>query len=234
MEALLEIQGLSKSFYTHHLNKEIQPLKDVNVRVEQGDFLGIVGKSGSGKSTIIKCIYRTYLTSQGKIIYHSKAFGPVDLSQIQERKMIYLRKFEIGYVSQFLTIMPRTTSLELVVNSVLETGLDPKKAENMAKETLSHFDLPEELWDSYPNTFSGGEKLRLNIAAAIVKKPRLLLLDEPTASLDQHSKQKVRESIEKLKKEGTTMIGIFHDLEFMEGLTTSVFHMDGKYVERVQ
>lgn len=234
MEALLEIEKLSKSFYTHHLNKEICPLEDISIRINKGDFLGIVGKSGSGKSTIIKCIYRTYRATKGSIIYHSQAFGPVDLCKISERKMIYLRKFEIGYVSQFLSIMPRTTSLDLVVNSVLETGKAPQEAQAIARETLSHFDLSPDLWDSYPNTFSGGEKLRLNIAAAIVKKPRLLLLDEPTASLDQYSKQKVRESIEKLKKEGTTMIGIFHDLEFMEGLTSSIYHMEGKYMERIQ
>jgi alpha-D-ribose 1-methylphosphonate 5-triphosphate synthase subunit PhnL len=91
---------------------------------------------------------------------------------------------------------------------------------------LAHFELEEELWDSYPNTFSGGEKLRLNIARAMVKHPRLLLLDEPTASLDIHSKSRVRELIEQLKNEGTTMLGIFHDIEFMGGLCDSEFNME--------
>ncbi|MDO5028217.1 MAG: ATP-binding cassette domain-containing protein [Bacillota bacterium] len=231
MEELIKIENLSKSFTTHHLDKTINPIKDLSLTVNKGDFLGIVGKSGSGKSTIIKCIYRTYTTSSGHIWYESKDFGRVDLSSLEERKIIQLRKNEIGYVSQFLNIMPRTTSLDLVINSCLETGASYAEAEKIAKETLRHFDLDEELWDSYPNTFSGGEKLRLNISVAIVKKPRLLLLDEPTASLDNLSKIKVRESIEKLKAEGTTMIGIFHDIEFMEGLTDKIFYLGENRME---
>lgn len=233
MSKILEIKNLYKSFTTHHLNKTIEPIKDVSISIDEGKFLGIVGKSGSGKSTIIKCIYRTYLSNKGHIWYNSKGFGWVDISNIDERTMIHLRKNEIGYVSQFLDIMPRTTSLELVINSLLETGVSYEEALKEATETMRHFDIPNDLWDSYPNTFSGGEKLRLNISTAIVKKPRLLLLDEPTASLDNDSKQKVRESIEKLKREGTTMIGIFHDLEFMEGLTDYVYYMGTHELEEL-
>lgn len=233
MASILKIDELKKTFVNHYLEKTIRPLDGISFEIDQGDFLGIVGKSGSGKSTIIKCIYRTYLTSDGAIWYDSAAYGKVNLSELEERKMIYLRKFEIGYVSQFLDVMPRTTSLDLVINSLLETGESYEKSKEIAKQTLRHFDIPENLWDSFPNTFSGGEKLRLNISMAIVKKPRLLLLDEPTASLDNESKLKVRESIEKLKAEGTTMVGIFHDLEFMEGLTDYEFHMSTGEMEAV-
>lgn len=232
MNKLLEIVDLCKVFRTHHLDREIKPLDGLSLSIEKGEFMGIVGKSGSGKSTIIKCIYRSYLSTKGHIYYDSEAFGRVDLTNLSERKMIYLRKFEIGYVSQFLDVMPRTTSFDLVKNSSLETGKSLEEAKDMARTSLNHFDLDQKLWDSYPNTFSGGEKLRLNIAMAIVKKPRLLLLDEPTASLDKDSKLKVRQAIAKLKDEGTTMIGIFHDLEFMQGLTDSVFHMATKEVEK--
>ena len=127
--------------------------------------------------------------------------------------------------------MPRTTTLELVINSMLEMGIDKDTAAVKAKETLRHFDIPEALWHNYPNTFSGGEKLRLNIACAVVKNPRLLLLDEPTASLDEKSKLKVRETISKLIDNGTTLIGIFHDLEFMDGLCTKVYDMNTKSLE---
>ena len=139
--------------------------------------------------------------------------------------MIYLRKQEIGYVSQFLRIMPRTTARQIIEHAVLEMGADEETARHRAKDMLEHFELEPALWDMFPNTFSGGEKLRLNIAAAMVKKPRLLLLDEPTASLDNSSKQKVRDLIEQLKLEGTTMLGIFHDLEFMEGLCDREYNM---------
>jgi alpha-D-ribose 1-methylphosphonate 5-triphosphate synthase subunit PhnL len=231
MDKLIELQGLQKAFTTHHLNQTMTAVEDVSFGLEKGKFLGIVGKSGSGKSTIIKCIYRTYLPQNGQIYYDSEAFGKIDLVTASEREIIHLRKNEIGYVSQFLSVMPRTTTLELVEQSLLETGADEKTTTMRAKEALRHFDIAEALWDSYPNTFSGGEKLRLNIARATVKNPRLLLLDEPTASLDNESKQKVREVIQKLKAGGTTLLGIFHDLEFMEGLCDYTYQMQERRME---
>ncbi|WKA58411.1 phosphonate C-P lyase system protein PhnL [Planococcus shenhongbingii] len=226
--SMLEIAGFGKRFTIHHLNKTMPAIENISFSLESGEFIGIVGKSGSGKSTILKSIYRTYLPDTGRILYNSEEFGLVDLSQISERQMLYLRKYEIGYVSQFLNVMPRTTCRQLVVNALLEMGESEELAELEAEKALTHFELDPKLWDSYPNTFSGGEKLRLNIAMATVKKPRLLLLDEPTASLDQQSKIKVREIIEKLKRNGTTLVGIFHDIEFMEGLCDKVYDMQSR------
>ncbi len=228
MENLLEIQNLSKTFTIHHLEKTIGAVENISFSLKKGDFIGIVGKSGSGKSTVLKSIYRTYLPEKGEIWYKSKKFGPLDLAKASERDILYLRKYEMGYVSQFLNVMPRTTARELVEQAVIEMGKSKSEAENAAKQALTHFELDSELWDNYPNTFSGGEKLRLNIARAIVKQPRLLLLDEPTASLDDQSKQKVREIIEKLKQDGTTLLGIFHDLAFMDGLCNEVYDLQEK------
>ena len=222
---MLEIKEFGKQFTIHHLGKTMPAIKHINFSLESGEFIGIVGKSGSGKSTILKSIYRSYLPDVGEILYDSDRFGKVDLAKISERQMLYLRKYEIGYVSQFLSVMPRTTCRQLVTNALLEMGESEEVAVVEAEKALAHFELDPSLWDSYPNTFSGGEKLRLNIAMATVKKPRLLLLDEPTASLDQQSKVKVREIIEKLKNNGTTLVGIFHDIEFMEGLCDKVFDM---------
>lgn len=222
---ILEITEFGKRFTVHHLGKTIPAIQHINFSLNTGEFIGIIGKSGSGKSTILKSIYRTYLPDAGKIIYHSERFGKIDLAEVSERQMLYLRKYEIGYVSQFLSVMPRTTCRQLVTNALLEMGESEEVALQEAEKALTHFELDPKLWDSYPNTFSGGEKLRLNIAMATVKKPRLLLLDEPTASLDQQSKVKVREMIEKLKNKGTTLVGIFHDIEFMEGLCDKVYDM---------
>ncbi|MDP4177730.1 MAG: ATP-binding cassette domain-containing protein [Bacillota bacterium] len=226
MKDLLRIENLSKSFTIHNIGKHIKASQNINICLKEGEFIGITGRSGSGKSTILKCIYRTYLPEEGSIWYDSKKFGLINISEISERNMIYLRKYEIGYVSQFLNIMPRTTARELVENAVLEMGYDHEYAQKQCEKMLEHFELGSELWDSYPNTFSGGEKLRLNIARAMVKHPRLLLLDEPTASLDNASKMKVKILIEQLKKDGTTMIGIFHDIDFMEGLCDERFNME--------
>ena len=231
MDEILNIENLSKSFTLHTLNKHIVASKGINIALKEGEFIGITGKSGSGKSTILKCLYRTYLPEEGDILYKSSKFGLINLSNASERQIIYLRKYEIGYISQFLNVMPRTTARELIEQAVLEMGHSNEVAKREAESMLIHFELGKDLWDSYPNNFSGGEKLRLNIAIAMVKHPRLLLLDEPTASLDNDSKIKVRELIEQLKSEGTTMIGIFHDIEFMEGLCDKRYNMQaGKFV----
>lgn len=223
---LLEIKNLEKTFHMYvNQNKIIHACKGVNLSIKKGEFIGITGKSGSGKSTILKGIYRTNLPQNGNIFYDSERFGVIDICQATPRQMIYLRKHEIGYVSQFLHIMPRTTARSIIEHAVMEMGKSKQEAQEDAIRMLKHFELDASLWDLYPNTFSGGEKLRLNIAAAMVKKPRLLLLDEPTASLDNSSKEKVRDLIQQLKQEGTTMLGIFHDLEFMEGLCDHEFNM---------
>lgn len=221
----MEIRELSKSFSLHNLGKNIHAVSGIDIRLGEGDFVGITGKSGSGKSTILKCIYGTYRLQHGSIWYNSKKFGPLNIAEATNRQMIYLRKHEIGYVSQFLNVMPRTTARQLVMQALIEMGRDLVHAEKETEQILSHFELDPELWDSYPATFSGGEKLRLNIARAMVKKPRLLLLDEPTASLDYESKMKVKVLIEQLMQEGTTMLGIFHDLEFMNNLCDREYNM---------
>lgn len=235
MENLLSIEQLSKSFTLHNLNKHIKAVEDVSLYLKEGEFVGITGKSGSGKSTVLRCIYRTYLPRSGNIWYNSHRFGPVDLAAASERTVIELRKFEIGYVSQFLGVMPRTTAREVVCHAILEMGHNADFAEEETVKMLEHFELDRSLWDSYPSTFSGGEKLRLNIARAMVKRPRLLLLDEPTASLDHGSKVKVKMLIEQLMKEGTTMLGIFHDLEFMQNLCNREYQIrNGRMVAAEQ
>jgi len=222
---ILTIKDLAKNFYLHNPGLEIKSCNNINLTLNKGEFIGIVGLSGAGKSTILKCINRSYLPAQGEIWYDSEAFGKIDLAAATEREMIYLRRHEIGYVSQFLNVMPRTTAKEHVMNALVDMGVDNDTAENEAREMLVYFRLPENLWDIYPTTLSGGERLRLNLAHAMVKKPRLLMLDEPTASLDNKTKILVRDMLKKLKDMKTSMIGIFHDIEFMDGVCDKVFNI---------
>ena len=221
---ILNISNLSKNFYLHDPGLEIKSCQNINLTLRKGEFIGIVGLSGAGKSTILKCINRSYLPMQGEIWYISEAFGKVDLASVSEREVLYLRRHEIGYVSQFLNVMPRTTAKEHVMNALIDMGTDAQTAESEAIKMLMYFRLPENLWDIYPATFSGGERLRLNLAHAMVKKPRLLMLDEPTASLDNKTKILVRDMLKKLKGKNTSMIGIFHDIEFMEGVCDTIFN----------
>ncbi|QNG59339.1 phosphonate C-P lyase system protein PhnL [Bacillus sp. PAMC26568] len=217
MNELLRVENLQKTFNMHQFNeKQIVGCNGISFSLKEGEFIGITGKSGSGKSTVLKSIYRTYTPTGGAIHYRSELFGSIDLAKATEREMIAIRKNEIGYVSQFLNVMPRVTAMEVVEEALMEMGEKSEAAIEQAKSILAHFKLPSSLWDSYPRTFSGGEKLRLNLAQAMVKRPKLLLLDEPTASLDDASKLSVKEMILQLKNEGTSMIGIFHDLDFME------------------
>ncbi|HWS43929.1 MAG TPA: ATP-binding cassette domain-containing protein [Pseudoflavonifractor sp.] len=220
---ILVIKNLAKSFYLHNPGLLIQSCQNISLYLEKGKFIGIVGLSGAGKSTILKCINRSYLPMQGEIVYHSEAFGPIDLAAAGEREMLYLRRYEIGYVSQFLNVMPRTTAKEHVMSALLDMGTGAVEARHSAEEMLAYFRLPENLWNIYPATFSGGERLRLNLAHAMVKRPRLLLLDEPTASLDDKTKLLVKDMLQRLKEKETSMIGIFHDLKFMEGVCDKVF-----------
>lgn len=229
--SILSIHQLTKSFYLHEQGRTVPSCNNINFNLEKGHFIGIVGTSGAGKSTVLRCIYRTYLPSSGSIMYQSLAYGAIDLATAHERQMLHLRKSEIGYVSQFLSTLPRTTAKQHVINAALEAGFSVEESTKRAEDMLEYFRLREDLWELYPATFSGGEKLRLNLAHAMVKTPRLLLLDEPTASLDGDTKLLVRDLLQKLKNEGTSMLGIFHDLEFMDGLCDKVYNLSkGSFV----
>lgn len=225
MKPILEIRNVSKNFFLHEQGREIKSCRDISFSLDKGGFIGIVGTSGAGKSTVLRCIYRTYLATTGEVLYDSLSYGNIDLVKATERQMIHLRKVEMGYVSQFLSTLPRTTAKQHVINGALDAGFSYEESVAKAEEMMRYFKLSEKLWDIYPNTFSGGEKLRLNLAHAMVKAPRLLLLDEPTASLDNNTKLLVKELLMKMKAEGTSMIGIFHDLEFMEGLCDHVYNI---------
>lgn len=160
---MLKITGLTKSFTIHAVDRRIQGCSNIDLSIMPGEFVGITGRSGSGKSTILRCIYRTNLPESGSILYDSAAFGRIDLAQATQRQMIYLRTHEIGYVSQFLSVLPRRNAYDIVMQSAIETyGCNAQaKCRRETSAMLRHFDLAEDLWDVYPRTFSGGEKLRL-------------------------------------------------------------------------
>lgn len=222
---ILQVKGFRKRFTIPQSNKKLLAVEGIDFSLEAGEFIGIVGKSGSGKSTILKSIYRTHLPDAGEIWYHSGGFGMVDMAKISERKVLYLRKYEIGYISQSLNVRANTTCRELVTNVLLDVGEPEDAASREAEGALTLFELDSTLWDSYPDVLSRSDKLKLSIAMAIVKKPRLILLDEPTAGLGQDDKLKMRKVIEKLQQKGVTLVGIFRDIEFMEGLCDKVYDM---------
>jgi len=224
---MLSVRHLAKSFTIHALGGErIPALRDVSFAVAPGDFLALAGPSGSGKSSILKCIYRTYLADAGEIIYQSEQFGPVDLARAPEQQVLAIRQREMGYVAQFLQVIPRISALDLVTAPLRRRhGLPRDKARQRANELLERLRIPRRLFQASPATFSGGEQQRLNIARAICWRPRLMLLDEPTASLDAASIDVVLDLLGELRQDGTTMIGIFHDPAVMERIASQVYRL---------
>lgn len=221
---MLRVNDLTKIFNVHILgDKVIKGCSAVSFTVSEGGFLGLSGPSGAGKSSILKCIYRTYLPTSGEVWYDSLLFGTVNLAEITDNMIIGIRHKEIGYVSQFLKVIPRVSAVDIVAEPLLmKNGMPVMEAKKSARELLERLEIPTHLFDAYPATFSGGEQQRINIARAIIWKPRLLLLDEPTASLDRHSVSIVVALLKELRAQGTSMVGIFHDHELMETITDSV------------
>lgn len=223
---MLKVKDLSKDF-TIHIREglKIEGFKKLNLEVEDNSLLAVTGESGVGKSTLLKCIYRTYLPTSGSVLYRQKDNTYLDLIKADDQEIIALRKGEIAYVSQFLHVIPRITAADLLKESLINLSKDENEALEKAKSLLQKVRISERLWNMYPSTFSGGEKQRLNILLALTKEPRFLLLDEPTASLDQVSKDIIYEIILKAKVEGTTMMGVFHDKEAIKVLADKRFHL---------
>lgn len=223
---MLEIKNLSKKF-TMHIggSKTIECLDSVDISVAPGQMLAIIGPSGAGKSSLLKCVYRTYTTTSGKIYYTDKNDVTHDLASLDLQTMRLLRKNEIGYVSQFFHVIPRIAALDILCEPLINRGFSSQEATNRAKSLLSMVGIPESLWNVYPSTFSGGEKQRLNIIYGIITRPRLVLLDEPTASLDPKSKISVLSLIKELKDQGSMILGVFHDYDAMKSVADKSYHI---------
>lgn len=227
---MLKVENLTKLFTIHSSGKKlIRALEDVSFFLPYGVSLGVCGPNGSGKSSLLKCIYRTYLPSYGNIWYESSLFGKVNLSTLDEQRVTKIREREIGYVSQFLKVPPRVSALDLVREPMILNGMKKEDADSLARELLRRLEIPEKLFDAYPWTFSGGEQQRINIARAIAKGPRLLLLDEPTSSLDRRSKASLLEILEELKRDGCTMIGVFHEEDLLKRFSDEILDL-GRFV----
>jgi len=223
---MIQCRNLSKSFVMHMRGGvAIHAFTDVSFNLREGEFVGVSGPSGTGKSSLLKCIYRTYLPTSGHVWYTDQHDEVVDLACADEQTVMRLRAQEIGYVSQFLPVIPRVSALDTITNSMTAKGFAREDSEDKAKDLLERLGIPESLWNMFPSTFSGGEKQRINIIHAVISQPRVLLLDEPTASLDARSAQAVIELVRELKDEGTAMIGVFHDAELLKSLSDRVVHM---------
>ena len=210
MQAILKIEGLSKHFQLHDQNKLIPSCANAGLEAHGGELCALVGPTGAGKSSVLKCVYRTYLPSAGRMLFRDAAGHVTDLAQASEYRMLELRQSEIGFVTQFLHCLPRKSALDVVAAPLVARGDILENAQEKARELLRLLNVPERLWAVPPATFSGGENQRVNLARGLIARPRLLVLDEPTASLVPATTDRVVDLLQAIKAEGVALLAIFH------------------------
>lgn len=209
MTPVLDIRGLQKGFTMHHLGQGFAAFDDVSFAVAAGEFVLLKGANGAGKSTLLRTLYRSYLPQAGQILFRSD-HGQIDLARAADVDITYLRQTEIGFVTQFLVARPRVSAEALVAEPLRLAGIDAEQSLTEARHWLKTFGVKANLWPAYPTTFSGGEQQKVNLARALIRPQKLLLLDEPTASLDANARAALVQRLADLKAQGTAMIGVFH------------------------
>ena len=223
---MLRIDNLAKTFLLHNQGaKKLPVFQNISFQVKAGECLVLTGASGTGKSTLLRAIYANYLVQSGTInIRHENKW--VDLASASPHEVLDIRKKTLGYVSQFLRVIPRISTIDLVCEPLIMQGNLIKAAKAQAKKLLNKLSIPESLWDLPPATFSGGEQQRVNIARTLIQDYPILLLDEPTASLDEKNRDAVIELINDARNQGTAVVGIFHDKYVRESVGTKMFNVE--------
>ena len=215
---LVRLQGVAKKFVLHlRGGAEIEVVDDVNFAVRSGECVALSGPSGAGKSSILKMIYGNYRADRGAILVRA-GDEFVDIAQAGPRRILELRRSVIAYVSQFLRVIPRVGTLDVVAAAAAEGGRGPDEARERAAELLTRLQIPQQLWQLPPATFSGGEQQRVNIARGLAAERPILLLDEPTASLDAANRAVVVDLVKARARSGVAVIGIFHDEDVRDHL----------------
>jgi alpha-D-ribose 1-methylphosphonate 5-triphosphate synthase subunit PhnL len=213
MTAMIDISDARKSFVMHLQGGiELPVVRGVSFHVVSGECVVLSGPSGAGKSSILKMIFGNYRCDAGRIgIRHRGEI--IDLATAEPREVLSVRRSTIGYVSQFLRAVPRVATIDVVAEPLIVNGMARADAREKACQLLRRLNIPERLWALPPSTFSGGEQQRVNIARGFISDLPILLLDEPTASLDAANRAVVVELVEQKKREGVAMVAIVHDDE---------------------
>ena len=225
MLPVLRVSGLNKSFVMHAQGSLALPvLSDVALAVAPGECLALVGPSGAGKSTLLRSLYGNYRPQSGSIrVRHRNEW--VELVGAEPRTTLDVRRRTIGFVSQFLRVIPRVPAVDVVAEPMLRLGATIEQARARAEFLLGVLGIPERLWSLPPATFSGGEQQRVNIARSLIADYPVLLLDEPTASLDADNRNHVIELIQQRRDQGAAVVGIFHDVVVRDALATRLHNV---------
>ncbi len=211
MKWMIDVDNLNKNFFLHTQGEaKIPVFRDFHLKLKPGESVALVGPSGVGKSTFLRLLYGNYKTGSGKILVRHNG-DVLNMAGADPHMILHIRKWTIGYVSQFLRVIPRVPAIRVVMEPLNLRGVSEKEARPRAEELLTRLRIPERLWPLSPTTFSGGEQQRINIARGFSATYPVMLLDEPTASLDPVNSGTVVEIIKEALSQDTSVIGIFHD-----------------------
>ena len=220
---MLSVRGLSKSFTLHTQGgTTIEAFSGLDLDVWAGECLALAGPSGAGKSTLLRSLYANYKPCAGSILVNHGGIR-VDMATASPRTVLSVRHSTMGYVSQFLRVIPRVSSLDIVAEQLTAHGEDERSAREKSGELLARLRIPKRLWNLAPATFSGGEQQRVNIARGFIRRCPIMLLDEPTASLDAANRRTVVTLIEEAKTAGAAIVGIFHDDGVRDAVADRIF-----------
>ncbi len=220
---VLQVENLAKTFTLHTQGGVRLPVfRDVSFTVSSSECVVLSGPSGNGKSTLLHSLYANYLPDAGHIrVKHGEEW--VDMVTAEPREILAVRRETMGYVSQFLRVIPRVPALDIVAEPLLAQGVDDETAKAKASDLLARLALPERLWSVPPATFSGGEQQRVNIARSFVRSYPVMLLDEPTASLDAANRDTVVVLINEARNAGSAIVAICHDAPVRDAIATRLF-----------
>ncbi len=222
---VLRVSGLTKTFCLHLQDEARIPVFDaLGFTLNAGEAVALNGPSGVGKSSFLKLVYGTYLAAAGEIAVMHRG-GWVDIANAEPRQVLDIRRETLGYVTQFLRVIPRVPTLDIVAEPLIERGESEEAARARARDLLNRLNIPETLWSLSPLTFSGGEQQRVNIARGFAASFPIMLLDEPTASLDAVNRQTVIDLIGEAVAAGSAVIGIFHSKADREQIASRAFEL---------
>jgi len=228
-DPMIRVERLTKAFTLHIQGGARLPVFDnLSLEVAAGECVALFGPSGSGKSTLLRSLYANYKPGSGHIwVRHADESGSswVDMANAPPHRVLEVRRKTLGYVSQFLRVIPRIPARDIVAEPLHALGEDLGRARARAEGLLARLNISEAMWDLAPATFSGGEQQRVNIARGFAVDYPILLLDEPTASLDAGNRAIVVELIAEAKARGAAIVGIFHDDEVREAVADRIYDL---------
>ena len=227
MTQMIAASGLHKTYVLHvQGGTEIPVLNDAQLTIEAGECVALHGPSGAGKSTLLRCLYGNCKPDAGSVSVRHDG-GAIDIVTAQPHTILDVRRRSLGYVSQFLRVIPRVPAIDVVAEPLRALGHPIEQARSRAAELLARLHIPERLWKLAPATFSGGEQQRVNIARGFVAQLPILLLDEPTASLDAENRGIVASLIVEARARGAALVGVFHDHEVRRAVATRTISVQG-------